>query len=109
MTEAKERYGECAHREGHADSNCDPFEQVRTLSVRNINTGGKRMNKYGPKKNNHPSIGNPCPVCGIKFKENDYTTLAVIGVDNEEDRQKMIDGRVYNAVAKEIHWTCRII
>lgn len=66
------------------------------------------MNKFGPKTNDHPSIGEKCPVCDILFNEGDYTTLAVIGATGE-DREKMLMSKSYNAIAMEIHWDCRVV
>jgi hypothetical protein len=66
------------------------------------------MRKFGPKSKDHPSCDVKCPVCDVPFKEGDFTTLVTVGARGE-DREKMIEGRPYNAVAQEIHWDCRII
>ena len=62
--------------------------------------------KFGPKSEGHPSIGTPCPICGIPFKEGDYTALACL--DNEENKQRYEEetGDYYNAVCAELHWDC---
>jgi len=63
--------------------------------------------KLGPKLNSHPSIGNKCPACQKPFKEGDYTTLIAIGPgDDEEAQERCREGRPYNAVAVEAHYTC---
>ena len=62
--------------------------------------------KFGPKIKNHSSIGRPCPVCKITFKEGDYTGLIVLGPGDEEAKQKAKEGKAYNAVAVECHWDC---
>ncbi len=68
---------------------------------------GKDMQKCGPKKANHPSIGELCQACKKQFKEGDYTTLVVLGPgDNEEARKRCLAGDAYNAVALEIHYEC---
>lgn len=66
------------------------------------------MNRpYGPKKADHPSIGNPCPACQVPFVEGDWTTLVPIGPGADPEAQaKARDGMSYNAVAIEAHWTC---
>lgn len=62
---------------------------------------------FGPKTADHPSIGEKCLACHSPFIEGDYTTLVPLGPgDDEEARQRRDDGRVYNAVALEIHWAC---
>lgn len=63
--------------------------------------------KYGPKLNDHPSIGEPCPACGVKFKAGDMTTLVVLVPENSDDYAKMMAGEAYNAPALEVHWECR--
>lgn len=69
-------------------------------------TSGKPR-KFGPKQPNHPSIGEVCPACKVRFKEGDYTTLVVIGPgDDEEAQRKAKEGHAYNAVAIEAHWAC---
>lgn len=65
------------------------------------------MNKYGPKKADHPSIGEPCPACHRVFKEGDYTTLVPIGPgEDPENQERMRQNKPYNAVALEVHWSC---
>jgi hypothetical protein len=64
--------------------------------------------KFGPKSDGHPSIGEPCPVCGIAFKAGDYTTLEMTHAASPEDAQKAREGRAYTAAAVEVHWDCRI-
>jgi len=63
--------------------------------------------KFGPKKENHPLCGQPCPACGELFKVGDYTTLVTLGPGrSEEDQEKCREGRAYNAVAVEVHYDC---
>jgi hypothetical protein len=65
------------------------------------------MRKFGPKSADHPGIGKECPACDVPFVEGDYTTLVVLGPgDDQESRQRRDEGRVYTAVAAEIHWDC---
>jgi hypothetical protein len=63
--------------------------------------------KFGPKKADHPSIDELCPACRKPFKEGDYTTLIALGPgDDKETQERAREGRVYNAVAVEVHWKC---
>lgn len=63
--------------------------------------------KYGPKKKDSPSIGKECQACNKPFVAGDYTTLVALGPgDDAESQQKCVEGRPYNAVAIELHYTC---
>lgn len=63
--------------------------------------------KFGPKKEDNPSIDDECPVCLEKFKVGDYTTLVAIGPGADKEQQERARlGRPYNAVALEAHWAC---
>ena len=62
--------------------------------------------RFGPKAPDHPSVGRPCPLCGIPFEAGDYTSLVPVEPADDEERAKMESGRVYTARAAEVHWTC---
>lgn len=63
--------------------------------------------KMGPKVDDHPSIGEPCPACKVPFKAGDYTTLVSLGPgDDAEAQWRARAGRIYNAVAVEVHYSC---
>ena len=63
--------------------------------------------KFGPKKSDHPSIGECCLACKMPFKEGDYTTLVSLGPgDDKESMERAREGRAYNAVAVEVHYSC---
>ena len=63
--------------------------------------------KFGPKTADHPSCGELCPACKKPFEEGDFTTLIALGPgDDEVARNKMKEGRFYNAVAIELHYDC---
>lgn len=48
-----------------------------------------------------------CPACRQPIKEGDYTTLVSLGPgDDPEEQERCREGRVYNAVAAQVHWTC---
>jgi len=65
------------------------------------------MKRFGPKKEDHPSVGELCPACKVAFKEGDYTTLISLGPgDDPEAQERARDGRPYNAVAVEVHYNC---
>lgn len=66
-----------------------------------------RMRMYGPKPADHPSVGQPCPACGIAFEAGNYTTLVPLGPgDDPEEQMKCLEGHPYTAVAVEVHWAC---
>lgn len=65
------------------------------------------IRKFGPKTEDHPSVGEDCPACKQKFKAGDFTTLIALGPgDDPEEQEKARTGRPYTAVAIEVHWTC---
>ena len=66
------------------------------------------MRKFGPRpKMDITEIRFPCPACNHHFVEGDYTTLIALGPgDDEEERKKRDEGRIYNAVCVEVHWDC---
>jgi len=64
------------------------------------------MRKYGPKHKDHKSIGSPCPLCHVEFKENDFTTLLALFPDGIEQAERMLDGMNYTAHAVEVHVHC---
>jgi hypothetical protein len=65
------------------------------------------VRRSGPKKADHPSVGDTCQACHQPFKVGDFTTLVLLGPgDIEESRERRDAGRPYNAVAIEIHWDC---
>ena len=53
------------------------------------------MMKYGPKSDASPSIGTPCPRCGIPFEAGDFTTLMRSTRDSK-----------FGNTPVEIHWDC---
>jgi len=63
--------------------------------------------QFGPKAEDHPSIGTLCPGCRVPFQAGDYTTLITVGPGPDlEEQERALVGRSYNAVALEAHWTC---
>lgn len=63
--------------------------------------------RYGPKKADHPSVGEECPACHQPFKEGEYTALAILGPGEDDDaRERRDQGRPYNAIALELHYDC---
>ena len=51
--------------------------------------------KYGPKSDLSPTLGDPCPLCGVPFARGDFTTL----VRRTAESAFADDGA-------EVHWTC---
>ncbi len=65
------------------------------------------VRRFGPKKADHPSIGKECHACHENFVEGDYTTLVALGPgDDKEAQERARNGRAYNAVAIEVHYSC---
>ena len=63
--------------------------------------------KFGPKRADPPSVGTDCLACHKPFQEGDYTTLVALGPGEDQEAQdKAKIGRVYNAVAVEVHYAC---
>jgi len=54
-----------------------------------------QLTKYGPKSNLSPTIGAPCPLCGVALAAGDFTTLV----------RTTINGKYANDGA-EVHWHC---
>lgn len=69
--------------------------------------GRTEMRKFGPKQPDHPSIGQPCPVCQINFKAGDYTALETTHAADPEEARKAQAGIAFTAIAAEVHWDCR--
>jgi hypothetical protein len=68
-----------------------------------------KFRKFGPKKTDQDEDGKirACEACGKPFKKGDFTTLVSLGPgDDPEAQENCRMGRVYNAVAIEIHWIC---
>lgn len=65
------------------------------------------IDEVGDHQRRRSTVGVECPACHEKFKEGDSSTLVVLGPGpSKEAQQRCRDGRVYNAVAIEVHWTC---
>lgn len=63
--------------------------------------------KFGPKGADHRSVGKPCPACHVDFAAGDYTALIALGPGSDPEAQERArEGRVYNAVAVEVHYAC---
>ena len=52
--------------------------------------------KYGPKSGLSPTIGDPCPLCGVSFARGDFTTL-----------MRTTAAGKYADDGVEVHWACR--
>lgn len=67
----------------------------------------RTVDPFGPKHEDHASVGMPCPACGFALLPGDYTTAIPLGPGADPvARDRARDGRVYNAVAVEVHWAC---
>lgn len=65
------------------------------------------MRKFDPLKADHPLVGDQCPVCEKHFVKGDEVTLVPLWPADPEEAKKAQQGRVFNAVAKAVHWDCR--
>lgn len=80
------------------------------IYIRVVGPVGERkhaIRRFGPKTPDHPTVGKECPACNRKFEAGDYTTVIALGPgDDGEEQSKAAEGRSYNAVAVEVHWSC---
>ncbi len=66
-----------------------------------------RMQKMGPKRADHPTIGVECPACGEGFAPGDFTCLLVLGPGADPEARRLCrEMRAYTAKAIEVHWGC---
>lgn len=64
------------------------------------------MRLCGPKKPDHPSVGEPCPVCQTPFQAGDMTSLVPIRPADKEEARKARAGVAHTAEAVEVHVRC---
>lgn len=64
------------------------------------------LRKYAPLSPDSPGVGRTCILCRKEIRAGDETTLIPSGPASEKDREKMEQGRAYNAVAELVHWGC---
>ena len=53
------------------------------------------LTKSGPKSNLSPSLGEPCPLCGVPFQAGDYTTMIRTTRTSKHGNANI-----------EVHWEC---
>jgi hypothetical protein len=74
---------------------------------KSVKIPGYTAYKYGPKKKDHPTCGSECVACNKPMKEGQYTTLVPIGPGIDDSARKSArNGKGYNAVCVEVHWSC---
>lgn len=62
---------------------------------------------FGPKTEDHPTVGMQCPACNVPFQVGVFTTLIALGPGtSEEARERARESRWFNAVAIEVHFAC---
>ena len=63
------------------------------------------LRKFGPRPKGALELD--CAACRKKFKPGDYTTLIALGPgDDPEGQKRCREGRPYNAIAIEVHYSC---
>ena len=65
-----------------------------------------KLTIWGPKKADHPSVGEPCPVCAVPFVAGDLTSPVNNAPADAKQRAKMIMGLAYTASCQEAHAHC---
>ena len=68
---------------------------------------------FGPIKKDDHTLGMTCGLCGNPLLLGQRPSLVVdagayLNPDMKEAREKMVAGRVHNAQASVVHWTCVI-
>lgn len=77
------------------------------IYVRSIANQPLQLRKYGPKKEDSPTLGRCCPICNHYLLIGDYTTLIPLGPgEDPQERRKCRLGQFYNAIAIEAHYDC---
>jgi len=62
---------------------------------------------FGPKTDDHPTVGKQCPACDVPFQPGDFTTLIALGPGTDtEARERARENRWFNAIAIELHFAC---
>lgn len=62
---------------------------------------------FGPKRPDHPSVGQPCPACGQALRAGDLTVLVPLWPgSNPEARARAREQRWYAGLAAELHLAC---
>jgi len=64
------------------------------------------LKKFDPLKPDNPSVGEICPFCNKILEIGQCTSLVADAPANDEEKQKMENGRAYIAIAKIVHWDC---
>ena len=65
------------------------------------------MNKFAPLRENHPLVGEICPVCKETFCAGDKLTLIPTYPASPEDARKAQQGLAHTKAAQPVHWDCR--
>jgi len=83
-----------------------PGHSTSTAYVRQTRSE-KGVTVWGPKIASHPSVGILCVACGQPLEVGSVTVLIPVGPGSSlEQQEKCRKGVSYNAVAKEVHFTC---
>ena len=64
------------------------------------------MRTFGPKTADHPSVGKPCPLCKVPFKEGDMTCLVPMEPTDPDAIAAKKAGRSFITEGVEVHAKC---
>lgn len=62
--------------------------------------------RFGPLAVDHPSVGNPCIICGMKMEVGDIPSLISLAPDGVKEAHKKELGKPYNAIGGIAHQSC---
>ena len=61
---------------------------------------------YRPLAAGQPAVGQPCGICGKSMAVGDVPTLLPGAPADEEQSQRMAEGRPYTSFGVVAHWAC---
>lgn len=76
------------------------------LPLERIRAAASAAGRFGPLREDHPSVGERCPLCGRPLLAGDRPCLVALGPADEEERAKAAAGRAHNAEALVAHESC---
>lgn len=64
------------------------------------------IGRFGPLREDHPSVGDLCPACHQPMLVGDVPSLVDLAPADAEEAAKQRAGAAYNAVAAVVHERC---